>query len=337
MKAAAFGDTGDILLSDVKVPEPRPGWVRLATAAVGICGTDLNLLYAHGHTARGVQPGHEIAGFVDAMGDGVSLATGQLVAVEPIMGCGQCRFCARGLHNLCPNLRLFGMTARGGMAEYVTVPSSTLYALPVDLPPHIAALAEPTAVCVRALRLARLDLGERVAILGGGSIGLLSILCARAGGAGEVLITARYPHQQALARHLGADAVFGSASELLAAVGEQHADVVVETVGGQAETLTESVQIARSGGRVVIVGLFDGRPSLPGMDLFRKELTLTASNCYGRECHQSDFAIATAMVSEQKGLLEPLVTHRFKLDQVAQAFATAADKSTQSIKVQINP
>jgi len=229
------------------------------------------------------------------------------------------------------------MTARGGMAEYVTVPAATLYALPVDLPPHIAALAEPSAVCVRALRLARLDLGERVAILGGGSIGLLSILCARAGGAGEVLITARYPHQQALARHLGADAVFGSASELLAAVGEQHADVVVETVGGQAETLTESVQIARSGGRVVIVGLFDGRPSLPGMDLFRKELTLTASNCYGRECHQSDFAIATAMVSEQKGLLEPLVTHRFKLDQVAQAFATAADKSTQSIKVQINP
>lgn len=337
MKAAAFGDAGDIVVGAARIPEPKPGWVRLATAAVGICGTDLNLLYAHGGAARGLQPGHEIAGFVDALGDGVDLETGQLVAVEPIKGCGSCRFCARGLHNLCPDLRLFGMTARGGMAEYVSVPADCLHPLPAALPRHIAALAEPMAVCVRALRLARLDVRERVAILGGGSIGLLSLLCARASGAGEVLVTARHPHQQALARDLGADAVFPSAEALLEAVGEQHVDVVVETVGGHSDTLTESVRIARSGGRVVIVGLFEGQPRLPGMDLFRKELTLTASNCYGRECHQSDFSVATALICAQPGPLEALVTHRFKLDQVADAFATAADKSTQSIKVQIHP
>ncbi len=337
MKAAIFGDTGDIAVREAKLPEPRPGWVRLAVSSVGICGSDLNLLYAHGDASRGVQPGHEIAGVIDRVGDGVVLPTGKLVAVEPLHGCGNCRYCATGLRNLCPNNRLFGFTARGGMAEYVTVPEDTLYELPADLPRHIAALTEPMAVCVRGLRMARLDVRSRVAILGAGSIGLLSTVCARAAGAGEVLITARHPHQQELARHLGADHVFDSASSLLEAVGPDYVDVVVETVGGQADTLSESLAVARHGGRVVILGVFDGKPGLPGWEMFRKELTLTASNCYGRECHRPDFALATDLVVEHRQLLEPLVTHRFKLDQVAEAFATAADKSNQSIKVQVNP
>ena len=337
MKAAIFGDTGDIVVREAKLPETRPGWVRLAVSSVGICGSDLNLLYAHGDASRGVQPGHEIAGVIDSVGDDVALPTGKLVAVEPLHGCGHCRYCAAGLRNLCPDNRLFGFTARGGMAEYVTVPEDTLYELPAGLPSHIAALTEPLAVCVRGLRLSRLDVQARVAILGAGSIGLLSILCAKAAGAGEVLITARHPHQQELARHLGADLVFDSAGSLLEAVGPDYVDVVVETVGGQADTLSESVEVARHGGRVVILGVFEGKPGLPGWEMFRKELTLIASNCYGRECHRPDFALATDLVAEHRQLLEPLITHRFKLDQVAEAFTTAADKSTQSIKVQVNP
>jgi threonine dehydrogenase-like Zn-dependent dehydrogenase len=284
-----------------------------------------------------VQPGHEIAGTIDLKGDGVIMPTGQLMAVEPLHGCGACRYCAAGLRNLCPDNRLFGFTARGGMAEYLTVPADTLYPVPAGMPSHIAALTEPMAVCVRGLRLARLDLRARVAILGAGSIGLLSILCARAAGAGEVLITARHSHQRDLARHLGADQVFDSASHLLQSVGPDHVDVVIETVGGQADTLAESVDVVRPGGHVVILGVFEGKPGVPGQEMFRKELTLTASNCYGRECHRPDFSIAVDLVTEHQGLLEPLVTHRFKLDQVAEAFATAADKSTQSIKVQVNP
>ncbi len=337
MKAAVFGDTGNIEVREAKLPEPRPGWVRLAVSSVGICGRDPNLLYAHGDASRGVQPGHEIAGVIERVGDGVMLPTGKLVAVEPLHGCGLCRYCTVGLRNLCPENRLFGFTARGGMAEYVTLPADTLYELPSGLPSHIAALTEPLAVCVRGLRLARLDVQARVAILGAGSIGLLSILCARAAGAGEVLITARHPHQQELARHLGADQVFASASSLMEAVGQDYVDVVVETVGGQADTLSEAVGVARNAGRVVILGVFEDKPGLPGEALFRKELTLIASNCYGRECHRPDFAIATDLVAEHRQLLEPLVTHRFKLDQVADAFATAADKSNQSIKVQVNP
>jgi L-iditol 2-dehydrogenase len=337
MKAAIFDDAGALAVVERGSPEPKPGWVRLAVSAVGICGTDLNLLYGKRGTSKGVQPGHEVAGIVDAVGDGVTIATGASVVLEPLVGCGTCRYCRTGLHNLCPTLRLCGFTRPGGMAEFVTVPADGLYELPAGLPAHIGALAEPMAVCVRGARLAGLTAGERVAILGAGSIGLLTILAARAAGAGEVLITARHPHQQALARTLGADAVFDSTAALLDAVGSQHVDVVVETVGGQGSTLAEAVSVARNGGRIVLLGVFSGEPALPGLAMFQKELTLRASNCYGRECHLPDFGVATALVACHGDRLDPLVTHRFKLDQVATAFATAADKSTHSIKVQVRP
>ncbi|MEZ5560497.1 MAG: alcohol dehydrogenase catalytic domain-containing protein [Pseudomonadales bacterium] len=336
MKAAVFGEHGQIRVVERERPEPRPGWVVLDVSAVGICGSDLNLLYAS-DGSKGVQPGHEVAGIVSSVGDGVDLASGSQVAVEPIRSCGTCYYCRCGKHNLCTSVRLFGFAAPGGMAEWMTVPASALYALPPDLPVSVAALAEPMAVCVRGARIARLDMHDRVAILGAGSIGLLSIVAARAAGAGEVLITARHPHQQELARALGADQVFDSHAALLAAVGDQHVDVVIETVGGKADTLDEAVQIARSGGRIVMLGVFEGSPSIPGMAFFVKELTLAASNCYGRESRQPDFAIAVQLVSRHAGLLAPLVTHTFSLDQVANAFATAADKSNRSIKVQVQP
>ncbi|MEQ8857889.1 MAG: alcohol dehydrogenase catalytic domain-containing protein [Pseudomonadales bacterium] len=337
MRAAVFGDTGEIGVIERNPPEPRPGWVRLAVSAVGICGSDLNLLYAHGAQSKGVQPGHEVAGFVDATGDGVDLSHGSHVALEPLLGCGQCGQCRRGLPNLCPTVKLCGFTRPGGMAEYLTVPADGLYLLPGDLPASVAALAEPMAVCTRGIRLAAIGLGDRVAVLGGGSIGLLSIVAARAAGAAEVLITARYEHQRELALALGADRVFNGAAALIDEVGEQHADVVVETVGGHAETLTEAVSVARSGGRILMLGVFEGSPPLPGFEFFRKELSLRASNCYGRECRHPDFGLATQLVVERRDLLAPLVTHRFKLDQVAEAFATAADKRTRSIKVQVEP
>ncbi|MEQ8483631.1 MAG: alcohol dehydrogenase catalytic domain-containing protein [Pseudomonadales bacterium] len=341
MRAAVFGDTGQIGVVQKSPPEPKPGWVRLAVTASGICGSDLNLLYAHGNASVGVQPGHEVAGIVDALGDGLDGASGPTlgspVALEPLIGCGHCNACRRGRHNLCPSVRLCGFTRPGGMAEYLVVPADAVHAVPDSLPAHIAALSEPMAVCVRGVRLARLSPGDRVAILGAGSIGLLAIVAARSAGASEVLITARHPHQQALARSLGADAVFADTRELLDAVGDQHVDVTIETVGGHATTLADTIAVTRSGGRVVVLGVFEGMAQIPGFEFFRKELSLLASNCYGRECAHGDFAAAADLVGRERDRLAPLVTHRFKLDQIAEAFATAADKTTLSIKVQVQP
>ena len=331
MKAAVYGEGGSIGIQDISLPDLEPGWVRVGVTAGGICGSDLHIMRSALGDPKGMRPGHEVAGIVDAVGDGTSIATGTHVAVEPILGCGGCHHCHVGQANLCSDTRLFGVALPGGLAEYLCVPETLLHQLPPALNRSSAGLSEPMAVCVRGARIGQISLGDRVAIIGAGTIGLLSILTARHAGASEVLIVARHPHQQALAEALGADRVYSSTDALVPDIGDQHADVVVETVGGANETLAEAVQIARTGGRISVLGVFDGSPSIPGMPFFFKELTLAASNCYSRESEQGDFAIGAALATQHAALIEPLVTHRFTLDEVDQAFATAADKSTRSI------
>ncbi|MGD8829353.1 MAG: alcohol dehydrogenase catalytic domain-containing protein [Pseudomonadales bacterium] len=337
MKAAVYSGEGAIGIRERDLPEPEPGWLRIGVTAGGICGSDLHIYHAQLGDPRGMQPGHEVAGIIDAAGDGTATDTGTLVAIEPILGCGTCHHCHVGQANLCGDVKLFGIALPGGLAEYVCVPETLVHVLPAGLGRAAAALAEPMAVCVRGARIGRIRLGDRVAIIGAGTIGLLSILTARHAGAEEVLITARHPHQQDLARALGADAVFDSAEALLAEVGDQYADVVVETVGGLTQTLSEAVQVARTGGRIAMLGVFAGSPALPGMPFFSKELTLAASNCYSRESEHGDFAMGATLAALHADLITPLVTHTFALDEVAAAFATADDKANRSIKVQIHP
>jgi threonine dehydrogenase-like Zn-dependent dehydrogenase len=155
-------------------------------------------------------------------------------------------------------------------------------------------------------------------------------------GAGEVLITARHPHQAAMARALGATQVFDSSATLLASLGP-NADVVLETVGGNADTLTDAVSIARGGATVVMLGVFEGDVKMPGLPFASKELTLVGSMCYARAARIGDFALGTQLVVKHAAEIAPLVTHRFPLDEVARAYATASDKKQGSVKVQVEP
>ena len=149
MKAAVYGENGAIGVVDRALPEPKPGWVRIGVTAGGICGSDLHIMHQALGDPRGMQPGHEVAGIVDAVGDGVTIETGTHVAVEPILGCGGCHHCHVGQANLCLDTRLFGIALPGGLAEYVCVPESLVHRLPTELSRASAGLAEPMAVCVR--------------------------------------------------------------------------------------------------------------------------------------------------------------------------------------------
>lgn len=337
MKAAVFSGPGTLGIVDKKVPEPAPGWVRIGVGAVGICGSDLHIYHGLMGEVTGLQPGHEVAGVIDAVGDGVARATGTPVALEPITACGTCFECGTGRPNRCAQHRLFGVTARGGMTEFLCVPDNCLHDLPNSVSSNVAALAEPMAVSVRGVRLGQISLGSRVAVLGAGTVGLLAILAARAAGAGEIFVTARYPHQAERARALGATHVVTSVDQMLAAVGPASIDVVIVTVGGRSNALTEAVNVVGYGGRIVMLGVFDGSPALPGLPFAQRELTLVGSYCYAHDARVGDFAQATLMVAQYRDLLPELVTHRFKLDEVMRAYATAADKQSGSIKVQIEP
>ena len=278
MRAAVWNDKGTLDVVERPVPEPRPGWVRLAVSSVGICGTDLHFYRGAFPSPAGLLPGHEVGGVVDLPGEGAEVAVGTPVAVEPLVTCGRCSQCLTGNYNRCPQRMLLGVSGRGGLAEYMTAPAASLYPLPEDVPPEAGSLAEPLAVCVRGTRLAEVGLGTRVLVLGAGSIGLLSVVTARAAGAAEVHVTARHDSQREKARALGADGVYGSAEEVARELGDRAIDAVIETVGGKASTLVEAVRLVRPGGIVSMLGVFDGETPLPALDISLKEVRMVGSN-----------------------------------------------------------
>ena len=337
MKAVVWNDAASVEVVEVAKPEPRPGWVRLRVASCGICGSDL---HGYGHPEMGWsgnRPGHEISGYVDALGDGVVFDHAGLLAVEPTDACGHCSSCDGGHYNLCADVGLVGFELPGGLAEFVEVPAQRLHALPGDMALPVATLAEPLAVCVRAIRLSGLGFGQHVAVIGAGTIGLLTIAAARAGGASSVHAVARHPQQAELATAMGADATYSDTQVLLDAVGDRMCDVVIETVGGYGTTLIDAVRIAAPGATIVNVGCFEGDTPIPGPMFFQKELVLRASNCYAFDQGKSDFALATELLGDLDTSLAPLITHRFSLDDVVPAFETAMNKASGSIKVQIEP
>ncbi len=211
MRAAVSKSGSSLAIESVPIPEPRRGEVRVRVSACGICGSDLHL-FRGGLMRPGLTPGHEIAGIVDAVGPGVSqVSAGEHVAVEPFRTCGECEECRSGRDPLCRTGQLLGVQADGGLAEYMVASERRMFSAPADLGPEITALAEPLAVSIHGLRRGGFEKESRILILGAGSVGLLALFAARAMQAGEIWISARYPHQAELARRLGADRVLTEA------------------------------------------------------------------------------------------------------------------------------
>jgi 2-desacetyl-2-hydroxyethyl bacteriochlorophyllide A dehydrogenase len=327
-------------LREIASPSPAAKHAVIRVHRCGICGSDLH--FYHGALPPPpVCPGHEISGEVAAVGPGVSgVKPGDRVAVEPLVVCGECAYCKTGDYQLCPAFQVAGNSIPGGFAEYMQMPAYALYRLPAAIDYEVGALIEPLAVTVHAARLAPIRMGDRVLILGAGTIGLLAVASARAAGAGEIWITARHPQQIRAATALGATRVFAGAagqSELSTAAYEQPIDVVIETVGGTADTLNDAVYFVRRGGTVVVLGIFASSPNLAALVVVVKEVRLIGSMTYGRTGTRADFDIAIDMLARAPEVYRPLVTHRYGISDIGRAFETASDKGSGSIKVAIEP
>jgi 2-desacetyl-2-hydroxyethyl bacteriochlorophyllide A dehydrogenase len=341
MRAAHCPAPGQILVRDVPAPVVGADEVVVALRACGICGSDLHWYLGHS-TPPAVCPGHEMVGEVAECGEGVrGVREGDRVAIEPMAVCGRCRECRAGTPQLCARLRILGMHRDGGLAERVLVPAASLFPLPDGLDWSLAALAEPTAVAVHAARLAGIAPGHRVLVLGAGSVGLLCTLAARAAGAAEVWATARYPRQATLATALGAQRVFAADAaadvERHALAAQQPFDVVLETVGGTAATLTDAIACVRPAGVVVMLGVFTAPPPLPATQLLVKEARLVGAMMYDRRGVPVDFAAALTLLAAAREQVAPLVTHQFGLNEAPSAFAAAADKRAGAVKVLVAP
>jgi 2-desacetyl-2-hydroxyethyl bacteriochlorophyllide A dehydrogenase len=339
MRAARAEGPGRIVIGEVERPEPGPDDVVVAIGACGICGSDLHWYHDQMMLPQEC-PGHEIAGTVAMAGRNVTeLAEGDRVALEGIASCGGCRYCLAGAYHYCPRIGIVGITIPGGFAEFVRIPARHCFPVgAMDL--ATAALAEPLGVAVHGVRIAGLAIGQRVLVLGAGTIGLMAVVAARAGGASEILVTARRPQQRAAALALGADRVFGDGDEgaLFEAASEEPIDLVVESVGGSAATLDTAVAACRPGGTVCLLGVYTQSVTFPALFTVAKELTIKGSFVYNRAGSRADFDVVVDLLERHgERLAATLVTHRFPLARIDDGFRTASDKTTGSIKVTITP
>jgi threonine dehydrogenase-like Zn-dependent dehydrogenase len=278
VKALVFTAPGTVELLDVPEPDPAPGEVVVEVRAAGICGSELHGARRPGFRQPPLIMGHEFAG----------IAGGEAVVVNPILSCGRCPECRRGLRHVCREREIIGVHRAGGFAERVAVPASALRPLPPGLPWEAAALIEPAANAVHAWNLALGAVGvecRRVAVIGCGAIGLLCAATALSGGAGRVEVTDLSPARLAAAQRLGAQVAGPGLS------GEY--DVVIDAVGSAA-TRAASVAHQRPGGVAVWLGLAEEEAGFDANALIRSEKRVLGSFAYRDE----EFAQATARIGD---------------------------------------
>lgn len=299
----------------VSLPEPSGEGVRVRVRAAGICGSDLHMVA--GGFLGDVVLGHEVAGVTD---------DGTPVAIEPLSPCGACAACVRGDYNLCergPRM-IHGVGCDGGMADEVRVPARALVRLPAGIALGDACLVEPLAVVLHGLRRAGLSGGERVAVVGGGAIGLCAVAAARAAGA-EVLLEARHDPQRAAGERLGAAAKASGAY-----------DLVVDAAGTES-SFARAAELARPGGRISLVGSYWTPVGFPGFAVCLKELDVLPASLYSRSGAMRDIDAAAALLAATPELPRAIISHRFPLEAAPDAFATAADRRAGAIKVVLEP
>jgi threonine dehydrogenase-like Zn-dependent dehydrogenase len=263
-------------------------------------------------------PGHEIAG---------ELRDGTAVAIEPVIGCGTCECCLRGEYNLCPTQieRFLGIGRDGGMAEEIVVPESCLVPLAPGVSVKDACLVEPLAVAVHGLRRAGLEDSQRLAVIGGGTIGQCAVAASSHIGA-AVDLAARHDAQLAAGERLGAGRIDES----------NRYDLVIDCAGS-ADALEEACRICRPGGTLLLLASYWDGFEPPGMTLCMKEIRVVPSFMYGSEKGGRDVDAAAALLAARPEVPEAIITHRLPLDGAAEAFDLARDRKSGSIKVVLEP
>ncbi|MFQ5830118.1 MAG: zinc-binding dehydrogenase [Candidatus Methylomirabilia bacterium] len=334
MNAAVLYGPRDLRIEPAADPVPAAGEVLVRVRAAGLCGTDYRIWSGDRPVQYPIIMGHEFVGEVAAVGQGVDrVGPGDRVAVEPNYSCGTCVLCREGNRNLCFQRTAVGIDVPGGFAHLARVPARCCWPAPADLSDEQLLLTEPLAVVVRAAARAAVRPGATAAVLGAGTLGLLALQVLRALGA-RVLVVGRTPRRLDLATEFGAEGTHalaaGPGSEAARAFsGREGVDVVVETAGTP-EAVAETIELVRPGGRVVLTGLPHEPSQVSFFWVVRHEITLVGSMIY-----QDEFPEAMRLLREGAVRVGPLVTHRFPLEALHEAFT--AHRKPDSIKVAVFP
>jgi L-iditol 2-dehydrogenase len=330
MKAATWQGENRFTLDEVPEPSAGPGQVLVAVHTAGVCGTDV-------HATQGLFPwkpplvmGHEYSGVIADVGRGVSRRLiGRAVACEPSYGCGECAECRAHRVSHCPRI-----SRAGGFAERVALPRAAVQELPDGLDPATAALTEPAACCLSGLEMFKMPRAATVLVIGGGIMGLLTMALAKKRGAARAILSDPIAERREVASRLGADHVIDPVRENLRETvkeltGGRGPDVACEAVG-KPDLVAEAIAVVKAMGIVQLVGVSPKGGQLPVdlYDVHYRELRIQGA--YGRG---TSFRRALAVLPSLG--VDALITARFPLERIADAFAHAA--AGQGVKTVITP
>ena len=333
-KAAVWTDIDKVEVMERPVPAPGPGKALLRIRAAGICGTDIHILAGkHPEAKPPLVPGHEFAGEVAAVGEGVDRKlTGARAGSDSYIGCGKCKYCLAERRQLCENGTCeMGINIDGGWAEYVVVPVENLYILPENVD-----FAWAGAGCIlncppAAIEKIGVDPGDLVLIIGDGPSSLIMVQLARLKGASRIIIAGHRERRLNLALELGADQAINTHSQDLVKTFKSlcsDPQVVIDAVG-KPETLTMALQLAARDGRIHLFGLPEGPLSnLPMDTLLFKELTLTSSTGA-----PALWPVAMDLISRGYLKVAPLISHTFPIEKAPEALEFIRNNSSDLIKV----
>jgi L-iditol 2-dehydrogenase len=339
-KVAVYYRNADVRLEERPVPRIGPGEILVKIRASGICGSDVLEWYRIKKAP--IVLGHEVAGEIAALGDGVTrYRLGQRVAVSHHVPCNTCHYCLAGYHTACHTLHTTNFDP-GGFAQYVRVPALQtdrgVFPLPEGMTFEEGSFAEPLGCVVRGQRSANLRPGQTVAVLGAGISGILHIALAKALGAGKILATDLAPVRLEMAKRFGANVVFDAKGDVPALIkqanGGRGADLVIVCAGALAP-FKQALASVDAGGTILCFATTDPGVELPVPlnDFWRNDITLKPS--YGNA--PGDAKVALELIAARRMPVADMITHRLPLEETPKGFQLMATPGGSHLKVVIQP
>lgn len=345
MKALVLYGVGDLRLEEVPRPRPAVGEALVRVAAVGVDGSDVLCVYERDEGGYPLILGHEMAGIVEEVNGAPASCVGERVAVKPLIPCRACRYCQAGVYGQCEEPDFLGVRRDGAFAEYVCAPVQNLVRLPKEADLVEAALIEPAAVALHAVRQGEIQPGECVAILGAGPIGMMAAQWARIWGAGKVLLVDLGERRLELARRLwlgetwnarGGDPVAWAWEETLG----RGVDLAIEASGASA-AVEQAVRMVRPLGRVILLGNPAGDVILPrkvALQIVKKELSLRGAwNAQFAALPVDEWRVTMEMIASRRLDVRSLISHRLPLEEGVQALAMMYEKRAFYSRVVLLP
>ncbi|MGQ9608434.1 MAG: galactitol-1-phosphate 5-dehydrogenase [bacterium] len=330
MKAGVLHAIGDLRYEDIPIPETKPGFALVKVKASGVCGSDIPRVMKKGTYTFPLIPGHEFAGEIAKLNNDNSpkFKVGDRVAVFPLIPCGKCPYCQIGEYAQCDDYDYLGSRRDGGFAEYVNAPISNLVIIPPNVDFESAAMTEPASVALHALRRAGIDPGDNIVILGAGTIGLILAQWAKVSGAGRVFITDISEEKLKSAMKYGfIECINAQTEDPVSIVKEKTdgrgADICIEAAGTPT-TFEQSIRIVRKLGKVILMGNVSGDILIPektASTILRGQLTIFGTwNSSITAVPKNEWETSLKFMSSGALELKSLITHRYTLDHINEAF-----------------